>query len=56
MKLIFDALRNPLIERKTFLEELLKTGKFSEEEAKSYIDAAVIRGMFEQIKDGCYIR
>jgi Zn-finger domain-containing protein len=56
MKMIFESLKDPLIEKKTFIEELVKTGKFSEEDAKSHIDAAVIHGMFEQIKDGYYVK
>lgn len=55
MMAIFSALSNAPVEEKTFIKELLKTGRFSEE-AKSYIIPAVIHGMFKQDGDGLYVR
>jgi hypothetical protein len=54
MMFIFNALSNPEVEEKTLIAELLKTGKFSEEEAKSYIKPAVIHGMFRDLGNGLY--
>lgn len=53
---IFNALSNSPIEEKTLIKELLKTGHFSEDEAKSYIKPAVIHGMFKEDIDGLYVR
>jgi hypothetical protein len=33
---IFNALNNPEVEDRTFIDELLKTGKFSEEARSSF--------------------
>jgi hypothetical protein len=51
---IFNALSNPEVEEKTFINELLKTGKFSEEEAKSYMKSAIIHTMIRDLGNGLY--
>ena len=53
---VFNALSNSRIDEETLIRELVKTGKFSEEDAKSYIAPAVIHGMFKQDSDGLYVR
>jgi replicative DNA helicase Mcm len=56
---IFNALSGPDkndVEENNFINELIKTGKFSEEEAKTYIKKAMQNGQIYERKSGFYAK